>query len=77
MFSNVAGVVQSRIRIQSDLKPEAFGGGIWAAYPVVFSISLACGIFHSVIAVSMAILTLSTFMVVVMFLVTFYNTSGA
>ncbi|KAL0707326.1 hypothetical protein Bca4012_073752 [Brassica carinata] len=39
-------------------------GGIWAAYPVVFSISLACGIFHSVIAVSLAISTLSTFMVV-------------
>ncbi|CAH8390053.1 unnamed protein product [Eruca vesicaria subsp. sativa] len=40
-------------------------GGIWAAYPVVFLISLACGIFHSVIAVSMAISTLTTFMVVV------------
>ncbi|KAL0743501.1 hypothetical protein Bca4012_085014 [Brassica carinata] len=39
-------------------------GGIWAAYPVVFSISLVCGIFHSVIAVSLAISTLSTFMVV-------------
>ncbi|KAF2545496.1 hypothetical protein F2Q70_00023038 [Brassica cretica] len=38
-------------------------GGIWAAYPVVFSISLACGIFHSVIAVSLAIATLSTFMI--------------
>ncbi|KAF3604929.1 hypothetical protein DY000_02050033 [Brassica cretica] len=38
-------------------------GGIWAAYPVVFSISLACGIFHSVIAASLAIATLSTFMI--------------
>ncbi|CAN7011328.1 unnamed protein product [Brassica rapa subsp. trilocularis] len=39
-------------------------GGIWAAFPVVFSISLACGIFHSVAAVSLAISTLSTFILV-------------
>ncbi|KAG5405925.1 hypothetical protein IGI04_012044 [Brassica rapa subsp. trilocularis] len=39
-------------------------GGIWAAFPVVFSISLACGIFHSVAAVSLAISTLSTFILI-------------
>ncbi|XP_006406584.2 protein S-acyltransferase 11 [Eutrema salsugineum] len=39
-------------------------GGIWAAYPVVFSISLACGIFHSLTTVSLAISTLSTFILV-------------
>ncbi|KAG5398340.1 hypothetical protein IGI04_020154 [Brassica rapa subsp. trilocularis] len=38
-------------------------GGIWAAYPVVFSISLACRILHSVTAVSLAISTLTTFMI--------------
>ncbi|KAL1221588.1 Protein S-acyltransferase 11 [Cardamine amara subsp. amara] len=39
-------------------------GGIWAAYPVLFSISLACGIFHSLTTVSLALSTLSTFTLV-------------
>ncbi|XP_010549157.1 PREDICTED: protein S-acyltransferase 11 [Tarenaya hassleriana] len=39
-------------------------GGVWAVYPVVFSISLACGIVHSAVTVSLSISTLSTFMLV-------------
>ncbi|XP_010487785.1 PREDICTED: protein S-acyltransferase 11-like [Camelina sativa] len=39
-------------------------GGIWAAYPVLFSISLACGIFHCVTTACLAISTLSTFILV-------------
>ncbi|KAK4842747.1 hypothetical protein QYF36_027005 [Acer negundo] len=37
------------------------GGGIWAMHPVVFSISSLSGIFHSIIAILLAISTVSTF----------------
>ncbi|XP_021896557.1 protein S-acyltransferase 11 isoform X2 [Carica papaya] len=36
-------------------------GGVWAVYPVVFSISYFYGIFHSIITIFLAISTLSTF----------------
>ncbi|XAR49522.1 Protein S-acyltransferase [Bertholletia excelsa] len=36
-------------------------GGVWAIYPVVFSISYFSGIFHSIITVILSVTTLSTF----------------
>ncbi|KAG8644240.1 protein S-acyltransferase 11 isoform X2 [Manihot esculenta] len=36
-------------------------GGVWAVYPVVFSISYFCGIFHSSITVILSMITLSMF----------------
>ncbi|GLT73865.1 hypothetical protein SLA2020_456950 [Shorea laevis] len=36
-------------------------GGVWAVYPVVFSISYACGIFHSITTIILSITTISTF----------------
>ncbi|KAJ1440384.1 Palmitoyltransferase, DHHC domain [Sesbania bispinosa] len=36
-------------------------GGVWAVYPVVFSVSLLCGIFHSIITAILSIATISSF----------------
>ncbi|KAF5737926.1 DHHC-type zinc finger family protein isoform 1 [Tripterygium wilfordii] len=36
-------------------------GGVWAVYPVVFSISYFCGMLHSIITVILSISTISTF----------------
>ncbi|XP_073134269.1 protein S-acyltransferase 11-like [Henckelia pumila] len=36
-------------------------GGIWAVYPVVFSISYYCGVFHFMVAVILATCTLSAY----------------
>lgn len=36
-------------------------GGMWAVYPVLFSISYFCGIFHSFITFTLAVTTISTF----------------
>ena len=41
--------------------PERAGGGVWAVYPVVFSISYYWGIFHSIITVILSVTTTSTF----------------
>ena len=41
--------------------PESAGGGVWAVYPVVFSISYYWGIFHSIITVLLSVITTSTF----------------
>lgn len=37
------------------------GGGVWAVYPIVFSVSLSCGVFHSSLTFLLAVSTLSTF----------------
>ncbi|KAF3432479.1 hypothetical protein FNV43_RR27219 [Rhamnella rubrinervis] len=37
------------------------GGGVWAVYPVVFSISYSCGIFHSIITFILSVTTIYTF----------------
>ncbi|XP_068640736.1 protein S-acyltransferase 11-like [Aristolochia californica] len=37
------------------------GGGAWAVYPVVFSVGLLCGIFHSTITFILCVSTLSSF----------------
>ncbi|KAK7273697.1 hypothetical protein RIF29_14756 [Crotalaria pallida] len=36
-------------------------GGVWAVYPVVFSVSLLCGVFHSIITAILSIATISFF----------------
>ncbi|RAL54628.1 unnamed protein product [Cuscuta campestris] len=36
-------------------------GGIWAAYPIIFSINYYNGVFHLIIAVTLSISTMSTF----------------
>ncbi|KAJ7954520.1 S-acyltransferase [Quillaja saponaria] len=36
-------------------------GGLWAVWPVVFSISISCGVFHSIIAIILSIATISFF----------------
>ncbi|XP_022726436.1 protein S-acyltransferase 11-like [Durio zibethinus] len=36
-------------------------GGVWAVYPVVFSVSYICGIVHSILTIILAATTLSTF----------------
>ncbi|KAA8528937.1 hypothetical protein F0562_033575 [Nyssa sinensis] len=36
-------------------------GGAWAVYPVIFSISLSCGVFHSIITVILSVTTVSMF----------------
>ncbi|XP_057445222.1 protein S-acyltransferase 11 isoform X2 [Lotus japonicus] len=36
-------------------------GGVWAVYPVVFSVSLLCGILHSILTVLLSIATISSF----------------
>lgn len=41
--------------------PECAGGGVWAVYPVVFSVSYSCGIFHSVITFVLSVTTTYTF----------------
>ncbi|KAG6581543.1 Protein S-acyltransferase 11, partial [Cucurbita argyrosperma subsp. sororia] len=45
--------------------PDCFdmqvGGGVWAVYPVVFSVSQFCGIFHSTVTMVLAVATLSSF----------------
>lgn len=38
-------------------------GGLWAVYPVVFSISYGCGIIHSMVTIILSISTVSTFCV--------------
>ncbi|KAG9442282.1 hypothetical protein H6P81_018136 [Aristolochia fimbriata] len=37
------------------------GGGVWAVYPVIFSVSLLCGVLHSTISFILAASTLSSF----------------
>lgn len=37
------------------------GGGVWAIYPVLFSISFFSGVFHSMITAILSLSTLSTF----------------
>ncbi|OIW17353.1 hypothetical protein TanjilG_22465 [Lupinus angustifolius] len=36
-------------------------GGVWAIYPIVFSLSLLCGVFHSTIIAILSIATISFF----------------
>ncbi|KAF5475700.1 hypothetical protein F2P56_007476 [Juglans regia] len=36
-------------------------GGLWAIYPVIFSISSFCGIFHSIVTMILSIATISSF----------------
>ncbi|KAL9324807.1 hypothetical protein ACSQ67_005452 [Phaseolus vulgaris] len=36
-------------------------GGVWAVYPVLFSISILCGVFHSIITAILSIATISFF----------------
>lgn len=36
-------------------------GGVWAVYPIIFSISYFCGIFHSIITMILSITTISSF----------------
>lgn len=36
-------------------------GGVWAVYPVVFSISQFCGVFHSIVTTVLAVATISSF----------------
>lgn len=36
-------------------------GGIWAVYPVVFSISMFCGIFHCTVAALLAVFTIASY----------------
>ncbi|KAK4765119.1 hypothetical protein SAY86_026209 [Trapa natans] len=36
-------------------------GGVWAVYPIVFSISLSCGVFHCCLTFLLAVSTLSAF----------------
>ncbi|KAK3015729.1 hypothetical protein RJ639_007781 [Escallonia herrerae] len=40
---------------------EFVGGGVWAIYPVVFSISYFCGALHYSLAIILSITTISTF----------------
>lgn len=37
------------------------GGGLWAIYPIIFSISSFCGIFHSIVTMTLSIATISSF----------------
>ncbi|GAB2234169.1 hypothetical protein Drorol1_Dr00003407 [Drosera rotundifolia] len=37
-------------------------GGLWAVYPVIFSISFFCGVFHCVLALILFIVTLSMYL---------------
>ncbi|KAG6642775.1 hypothetical protein CIPAW_09G164500 [Carya illinoinensis] len=36
-------------------------GGLWAIYPIIFSISSFCGIFHSIVTMTLSIATISSF----------------
>ncbi|RZB41806.1 Protein S-acyltransferase 11 isoform F [Glycine soja] len=36
-------------------------GGVWAVYPVVFSVSILCGVFHSIITAILSVATISFF----------------
>nr|CAD1821126.1 unnamed protein product [Ananas comosus var. bracteatus] len=36
-------------------------GGVWAVYPVVFSISYFCGVFHCIVTAILSIITISSF----------------
>lgn len=36
-------------------------GGVWAVYPIVFSTSYFCGIFHSILTVILSVATISSF----------------
>lgn len=37
------------------------GAGVWAVFPIVFSISYCCGIFHCMVTAILAICTISSF----------------
>lgn len=39
-------------------------GGVWAVYPIVFSISYYSGIFHCIVTVTLSVATVSTFVIV-------------
>ncbi|MQM04366.1 hypothetical protein Taro_037159 [Colocasia esculenta] len=45
----------------SSFFPIITGAGVWAVYPIVFSVSYFCGIFHSSITAILAICTMSSF----------------
>lgn len=36
-------------------------GGVWAVYPIVFSINYFCGIFHSIITIILSVTTITSF----------------
>ncbi|XP_021735386.1 protein S-acyltransferase 11-like isoform X1 [Chenopodium quinoa] len=36
-------------------------GGLWAVYPVIFSVSLFCGVFHSIVTFLLSVSTVSMF----------------
>uniref|UniRef100_A0A0D9WB24 S-acyltransferase n=1 Tax=Leersia perrieri TaxID=77586 RepID=A0A0D9WB24_9ORYZ len=71
LFLSVAGVEQSHkaTKFQENLTVYAFltggnfgtGGGVWAVYPVVFSISTFCGIFHCILTALLAIFTVTSY----------------
>lgn len=37
------------------------GGGVWAVYPVIFSISVLFGVFHSIVTFILSVSTISSF----------------
>uniref|UniRef100_A0A0D3GFT8 S-acyltransferase n=2 Tax=Oryza TaxID=4527 RepID=A0A0D3GFT8_9ORYZ len=71
LFLSVAGVEQSHkvTKFQENLTVYAFliggisgtGGGVWAIYPVVFSISTFCGIFHCILTGLLAVFTITSY----------------
>ncbi|PKI54847.1 hypothetical protein CRG98_024730 [Punica granatum] len=45
----------------TNLNTKGDRGGVWALYPIVFSISFSCGIFHSFVTLLLIVTTLTTF----------------
>ncbi|XP_072974853.1 protein S-acyltransferase 11 isoform X1 [Typha angustifolia] len=37
------------------------GGGVWAVYPVIFSVSYFCGVFHCIVTAILSLITISSF----------------
>lgn len=59
LFLHIFRVISSHLILVHF--PQNAGGGVWALYPVVFSVNSFSGIFHSIITMILCVTTLSSF----------------
>ncbi|QCD89221.1 26S proteasome regulatory subunit T2 [Vigna unguiculata] len=60
-FDVIVSVVVGAFHDLVVLRKLFFVGGVWAVYPVIFSISILCGVLHSIVTVALSIATVSFF----------------
>lgn len=49
------------VAVSFMFRHDILGGGVWAAFPIIFLVSYTSGIVHSVITTILALTTISTF----------------